>query len=147
MQDISGFGLIVGLVASVTFPAGITITQFSDDADPVDISSIQIADKAMGLNGDLLTWARAVPVPCTLNVIPNSDDDLNLSILAENNRVGRGKTSNRDVITITITYPDGSTVFLDPGVMTDAMFGKSIASAGRMKTKPYIFTFENITRA
>lgn len=147
MQDISGFGLIVGLVASVTFPAGITITQFSDDADPVDISSIQIADKAMGLNGDLLTWARAVPVPCTLNVIPNSNDDLNLSILAENNRVGRGKTSNRDVITITITYPDGSTVFLDPGVMTDAMFGKSIASAGRMKTKPYLFTFENITRA
>lgn len=147
MQNISGVGLTINLIASRTFPTGIQLTQFADDADPIDIQSIQIAEKAVGLNGDLLGWAKAVPVPCVLNIIPNSDDDTNLSILAENNRVGRGKVSTRDVITMTIMYPDGSTLLLDPGLITDAMFGKSVASAGRYKTKPYAFAFENMTRS
>lgn len=147
MDNISGFGLVVTLIASQTFPTGITLTQFSDDGDPLDLPSIQIADKGMGLNGDLVVWSKATPVPVTLNVIANTQDDVNLSIIAENNRVGRGKNSSRDVITMTIVYPDGSTVFLDPGLITDAMFGKSVASAGRYKTKAYAFTFENMTRA
>lgn len=147
MQDISGFGLIVTLIASNTYPVGIVITDFADDADPVDIASVQIADKAMGLNGDLIVWAKAVPVPCVLNVIPDSPADIALAILAENNRVGRGKQSARDAITMTVTYPDGTSIFLDPGIMTDAMFGKSVASAGRMKSKAYTFAFENMTQA
>lgn len=147
MQDISGFGLVVTLIASNTYPVGVVLTGFADDADPVDIASIQIADTAMGLNGDLVTWAKAVPVPCVLNVIPDSDTDQALAILAENNRVGRGKQSARDQITMTITYPDGTSIFLNPGIMTDAMFGKSIASAGRMKSKAYAFKFENMTQA
>lgn len=147
MQDISGFGLVVSLIASNTFPTGIVLTQFADDADPIDLASIKIADTGMGLNGDLITWAKAVAVPCVLAVVPGSTDDTNLSILAENNRVGRGKNGARDVITMTVRYPDGSTAFLDPGVITDAMFAKSVSSAGRMKSKPYAFAFENITRA
>lgn len=144
MQDISGFGLVVSLIASNTYPVGIVLTQFADDADPVDMTSIQIADKAMGLNGDLITWAKAVPVPCVLNVVPGSPDDIALSILAQNNRVGRGKQGARDVITMIIRYPNGLAVTLSPGAITDAMFGKSIASAGRMKSKNYTFAFENM---
>lgn len=147
MQDISGFGLVVSLIASNTFPAGIVLTQFADDSDPVDLASIQIADKAMGLNGDLITWAKATAVPCVLNIIAGTDDDRNLSILAENNRVGRGKLGSRDIITVTIRYPDGTTMTLNPGAITDAMFGKSVASAGRYKTKTYTFSFENLTRS
>jgi len=36
MNDISVFGIRVQLVASETFPAGISLTQFADDADPFD---------------------------------------------------------------------------------------------------------------
>lgn len=147
MADISGFGLVVNLIASETFPTGITLTQFADDADPVEMTSIQIADKAMGLNGDLITWNRAIPVPCVLSVIPGTDDDNNLAIIAENNRSGRGKIVTRDIISISIVYPDGTSLFLTQGTMTDSMFGKSIASAGRMKSKNYSFSFENMTRA
>lgn len=143
MQDISGFGLQINLVASSTFPAGIPLTQFADDSDPLDLTSIQIADKAMGLNGDLIVWAKANPLPCTLNVIAGSEDDLNLSVLAEANRVGKGKNSARDVITMTIVYPDGRTLTLNNGKITDSMFGNSVASAGRLKSKAYIFSFEN----
>lgn len=143
MSDISGFGLTVNIRASTTFPSGFNVTQFADDADPFDSPSQQLADVGMGLNGDLVTWSVAQPLAVTLNIIPNSDDDKNLAILAEANRVAKGKIPARDVITMTAIYPDGSTRTLSNGRLTDAMLGNSAASAGRLKTKPYVFKFEN----
>jgi len=145
--DISGFGLQVVLTASNTFPSGITITQFADDADPLDQSSIQIADKAMGLNGDLITWSRANPFTPVLNVIPNSEDDRNLAALFEANRPSRGKAPARDEITMSLIYPDGEQVLLSGGRITDGMPIPSVASAGRFKTKNYAFAFETMSRS
>lgn len=146
-NDVSGFGVRVRLVASVTFPAGITLSQFADDADPFDLPSIQVADKAMGVNGDLVTWSKANPILATLNLIPNSEDDRNMAVLLEANRVGRGKFSARDVITLTGIYPDGRSVTLSNGAITDGMPGQSIASAGRLKSKSYAFAFEGLSRS
>ena len=145
-QDISGFGLRIALKASNTFPAGIVLTQFADDADPIDMPSQQITDKAMGLNGDMVGWSKANPIIATLSVIPGTDDDRNLAVLAEANRVGKGKQSARDIITLTIVYPDGRTATLTQGLITDAILAQTIAQAGRMKTKPYAFAFENMQR-
>lgn len=143
VNDISGFGLGVTIVASNTFPSGAPITQFADDADPLDIPSINIADTAMGLNGDLLSWSKANPLPLEINVIPGSDDDILLGTIAEANRVGQGKTSAKDIITIAAVYPDGTFATFIKGKMTEAPFGKSVASSGRMKSKKYVFKFEN----
>lgn len=142
MQDISGFGIRVTIVGSVTFPQGFTVTQFADDGDPIDTPQQQIMDKAMGLNGDMVAWSKANPIMANVSVIPDTDDDRNLSALAEANRVGRGKTSARDIITMTVIYPDGSTNTLNNGKLTDAPLSTSIASAGRKKTKVYNFAFE-----
>lgn len=146
MEDISAFGLRVQVTASNTFPAGISISQFADDADPFDSPSLQIADKAMGINGDLITWSKANPIAVTLNVVPNSEDDRNLAVLYEANRIGKGKQSARDTVGITAVYPDGRTVSFTQGKITDGMPANSAASAGRLKTKPYVFTFENVNR-
>lgn len=146
-QEISGFGLRIRLVASETFGSGIDLTQFADDGDPFDIPSIQIRDKAMGLNGDLITWSKANPIGVTINLIPGSEDDKNVAALLEANRVGRGKSAVRDVITLTGIYPDGSSVSLTEGKITDGMPGNAVASAGRLKSKAYSFVFENLTRA
>jgi len=143
MADIEGFGLIVTLSASVTFPNGLTLTEFADDADPFDIPSQTIKATAMGLNGDLLAWSTATAIVVTINLIPRQADDINLAILAEANRVGKGKTGSRDVITLTGIYPDGNGIVLSNGVITDAIVGNSVASAGRFKSKPYVFAFEN----
>lgn len=141
-ENISGFGLSVQVLASRTFPAGFTVTQFADDADPFDSPSIQLADKGMGLNGDQVVWAKATPIAVTLNVIAGSEDDKNLAVLLEANRVARGKVGARDEITMIANYPDGSTLNLTPGIITDGMVGKSVASAGRYKSKAYAFSFE-----
>lgn len=147
MNDISGFGIKVNVVASKTFPTGFMVTQFADDADPLDIPSMQIADGALGLNGDAVKWSMGNLIPLTLNIIPNSADDRNLAILAEANRVARNKKSANDVITMTISYPDGRTCTLLGGYLSDAPFANSVASAGRLKTKAYAFKFENKVEA
>lgn len=144
MQDVSGFGLQIRLIASSTFPAGIALTAFADDADPLDMPDMTVAETGMGLNGDLLTWSKAAPAVVTLNLIPGSEDDVNLGVLLEANRVGRGKRSARDVITLTAIYPDGRTKTLSPGVITVGRAADSVASAGRKKSKPYTFAFENL---
>lgn len=143
MADISGYGIQVIIQASNTLPVGVPITQFGDDADPVDIEEIQVADKAMGLNGDLLTWSKPAPLNVTLNLVPNSPEDLLMAALLEANRVGKGKIGARDVITMTIMYPDGKPVIFANGAITDGQPAMAISSDGRMKTKPYSFSFEN----
>lgn len=145
--EIGGFGLVVTLRASSTFPAGVVIEQFADDADPFDFPDIQIADVAMGLNGDLLTWSKAIALPATLSVVPESDDDNNLAVLFAANRVGKSKQSARDRITLVGQYPSGIVVTLGNGKLTNGQISNSISSAGRMKSKQYKFAFENITVA
>lgn len=147
MQDISAFGIRVQVIASETFPAGISITQFADDADPFDAPSMQIRDKAMGVNGDLISWSKANPIPVTLNVVPGGDDDINLSVLFEANRVGKGKFGARDVISIVAIYPDGSVAAFSQGVITDGQPANSAQSSGRLKSKAYAFAFENVNRS
>jgi len=147
MPDISGFGLQAQIKASVSFPAGFTVTSYADDADALDVPSIQISDKAMGLNGDLIVWSKANPIVLTLNVIPDSEDDRNLATLLEANRVGKGKNSSRDQITMTVTLPSGKKTTYSAGYITDGPPGDSVASAGRLKTKAYAFAFENRVEA
>lgn len=149
MQDISATGISLLIKADKTFPNGFTVTQFADDADPFDLPSLEIAATAMNVNGELVTWSSPQPINPTLNVIPGSEDDSNLATLFEANRAASGKTVARDIITIVATYPDGSTVTLSNGKMTSGFPGKSIASAGRMKSKAYSFMFQDLalTRA
>ena len=142
-QDISGQGLEINITATGTFPLGFVVNQFADDADPLDIADIQLADTAMGLNGDLISWNNANPIPMVINVIPGSFDDTNLSILAEANRVGRNKISAKDTISASIVYPDGNICTLTGGRITNAPASDSVASAGRKKSKTYTFAFEN----
>lgn len=143
MGDISAFGTRLRVRASTTFPIGFDFTEFADDADGIDQPSTQVKDKAMGLNGDLLTWSTANPLLVTVNAIPGSEGDRNLSILLEANRVGKGKSSALDRITLTVIYPDGSTVTYNGGAITDGPPGRSTASSGRLKTNAYQFAFEN----
>ena len=144
-NDITGFGAAISLVASVTYPAGIAITLLADDVDVLDMASVKIADVAMGVNGDAVKWSRAITKPVTISVIPNSLDDINLAILAQNNNATQGQTNNRDILTLTVLYPDGTTITFSNGFLTDAPFGSSISSAGRLKSKTYAMQFQNVT--
>lgn len=141
--DISGNGLIVTLTASNTYPVGVSMTQFADDADPLDVPTLQIADGAMGVNGDLIRWTKANIIKLSLSVIPASLNDNILSILLEANRAGQGKISAKDIIQMILNFPQGNIVTLTDGFIIDGMPSNSVASAGRLKSKTYNFGFQN----
>lgn len=143
--DISGFGLQLQITASTTFPSGFTVSQFADDSDPFDLPEVTIGETAMGLNGDLVNWSKANPLMPKIAVVPGGEDDKNLSILFEANRVGKGKTSARDVITIVGSYPNGDTITFTEGKILTGPPGKAVASSGRFKSNAYGFAFENKT--
>jgi len=145
MSDISGFGMNIRLIAGITFPIGFGITEFADDTDPFDIPDIQMADKAMGLNGDLVVWSMPAPIEVSIAVVPDSDDDRNLALIADSNRIGKGKSPISDVITMTRSFPgtDEIPLTLTNGKMISAPAATSVAAAGRKKSKVYTFAFEN----
>lgn len=143
MEDVSGTGIEITVIAAPTFPTGIKVSAFADDADPLDSPELQIAEWGMGVNGDLVIWRTPKPIEVTLNVIPNTEEDKNLAILYDANRVSKGKASVKDVITLIAKYPDGTTKMLTNGAIVSGMPLNSIASSGKTKSKPYKFVFEN----
>lgn len=144
MHIVSATGLKMRLVASLTFPAGFDITQFADDADPLNSENLTIAETAAALNGDLVAWGKPNVIPLTVAVLPDTDEDRNLSILWNVNRIGKNKVAVQDVITLVVTYPNGDQKILSSGVMVSGPPLNSGSSEGRLKTKEYGFSFESI---
>jgi hypothetical protein len=147
MINISGFGLGAQVTASNTFPNGFNVTEWADDADPLDSPDLELADTGMGLNGDMVVWSRPMGIEISLNVIPTTESDTNLDVLAQANRVARGKRGARDTIGIVFTYPNGQIVTMSSGVMISGPMAPPVASAGRMKTHMYKFRFEQISKS
>lgn len=147
VQNVTGSGTRISLTASVTYPQGITLTQFADDTDPLAFESAAIAEAVMGANGDLISFSKYAVFPVTLGVIPGGDDDGNMAVLFDANRIGRNRTPAGDVLTMAVVYPDGRTITLSEGVITEADPGDTWQSAGRLKTKPYKMTFGALDRS
>ena len=143
MNDVSATGFSLQLRASVTFPSGFGITMFADDADPFDLPVVSAAEVASDINGNMISWSTPIPQQVTINVVPGSEEDQNLSILLEANIAKRGRRHAGDVITLVGTYADGSTTIGRNGKILSGSRGKSVASAGRLKTKVYTFAFQD----
>lgn len=143
MEDISGIGITVTLFASKTFPAGLTLSQFADDADPLDVPEVEILSEGMNVNGEMVTWLTPKPLPIDLNIIPNTGDAKNLDILFDANRPAYKKVAVRDVITLVVNYPDGKKKILNNGRPKTYSPAYAVASAGRLKSRHYQFVFEN----
>ncbi len=48
MQNISGYGILVNILASKTFPVGLLINQFADDSDPLDVPVYKLVIQPWG---------------------------------------------------------------------------------------------------
>ena len=143
MQDVSGTGLSILIIASNTYPNGVLCTAFADDSDPMDLPEVTITESGMGLNGDLITYSSPQPIPFSVSLIPGTPEDLALGFLFEANRVAKGKRSAKDTITAVVNYASGERVVLTRGKIVGGLPGKGVASDGRVKTPTYNFVFEN----
>lgn len=143
MNDVSATGLALVVQASKTFPTGIFITAFADDADPLDLPAVDIAQVGMDINGNLVSWSTPTPQTVTVNVLAGSEEDQNMSILLEANTAKKGRRHAGDIITMVASYGDGSTTTARNGRITNGSRGNSAASAGRLKSKQYTFVFQD----
>lgn len=146
MINISAFGLKALVKASNTFPSGFNISAFSDDADPLDNPDFVAADTNVALNGDMVVWSRPSGIEISFNVIPTSQDDVNLNVLLEANRVGKGKTGARDVCSVVASFPSGISVSYSKGAIVSGSLNPSVANSGRIKTRRYTFRFESVVQ-
>lgn len=142
-MDISASGVSARFVFDKTYPNGFTGNDWASDADPVDLPSQVIAAVEMNVNGQLVSWSSPTPLPLTINVIPGSPTDIDLSYAMEANRPAAGKRIALDMVTIVFTYPDGGTVTLSNGKLLQGAPGRSVATAGRFKAKQYQFAFQD----
>lgn len=143
MQDISAVGTSVFIQCIPTYPAGFTITELAGNVNPLDSAVTQIADKEMGVNGDLVVWSTANSIDVTIRPIVNSEADKNLQILFDVNRVAKNKVSAQDIVTMVINYPDGTIRTLVNGKLLSGNAVASVESSGRLGTREYQFAFEN----
>lgn len=142
-HDVSATGLRLDLRASNTFPSGFDIGRFADDADPFDLPAITAAEVAMDVNGNMVSWSTPQAQQITINVLPGSEEDENLNILLEANIAKRGRRHAGDLITLVATYHDGSTTIGRNGKILSGSRGKSASNNGRLKTKTYVFAFQD----
>lgn len=147
MADVSAIGLGVTIKASNTFPGGFQITEFSDDTDPVDLPAVDVAELGMDVNGNLVSWSSPTPQTVTISVLPGTEGDDNLQVLLQANRAAKGRTVARDVVTLVVTYGDGSTTTCREGRILNGPAAKSVASAGRLKSHTYTFGFQDFDHA
>lgn len=147
VNDISGFGSKINLQSVPTYPAGILITTASDDQDFFDSANQAVGEVAMGVNGDMVFWSKAIANPFSISVVPDSVDDKKLATLFALNKVGKGKVSAGDLVQVIVTYPNGDKVTLINGKLVEGPAMSSVASSGRKKSKQYMFKFENFVTA
>lgn len=141
--DISAMGIKATLIATPSYPLGITITHFADDGDSLNISDMTIMNSGMGVNGDMVVWRTAQPIPINLNVIPNTDECKDLENLFKLNMTQKNKVSSKDVITLMIEHPDGKIDVLTHGYITGGKPVQDYSANGRAKSRTFSFVFEN----
>ena len=143
MADVSFLGSKITVIAVPTFPQGIPIEEFPDDADPINFENIDLTKYAVGVNGDLISWDVANVIPCEINVIPNSEADKNLDILATACRPAKNKVAIKNDITLVVAEVNGKITTYTGGKIVNVPTGNSASSDSRIKTKTYTFVFQN----
>lgn len=141
--DISAMGIKATLIADKSYPLGITLTEFADDGDSLNVDDMNIMSYAMGVNGTMVVWRTAVPCPISINLIPGTDECKDMENLFKLNMTQKNKTSRADVLTLMIEHPDGKIDMLTKGYIIAGKPIQDYSSNGRAKTRTFRMVFEN----
>lgn len=147
MIDVSGFGTGITVVAIQSFPAGFNLSQFADDADPLQVEAVEPVGYEMLYDGSLFAFDKAAAIKLSVSVIPGSDDDINLKILLQARKGAVKLVPLPDVTTMAISYPDGGRVMLTNGTIISGPLADSIQTTGRKKGNQYTFAFGSFAGA
>lgn len=144
MHDVSATGVKIRVIASYTAPAGFEVKRFSDDNAPYEVPDVDIASTGMTINGELVVWSTPAGVQVNISVLPETDEDDNLSRVWTANRIGANKAAIHDIITIIITLPSGKVKMFTNGSIISGPPTTGATADARLSTKTYGFMFETV---
>lgn len=143
--DVSSIGVSVRLTASVTYPQGITLSQFPEDGDIGPTGSTAIGSHASGVNGHLIVWKTANGITVGVPLIPNTEDCAKMERLYAANAPAPNKFVAKDIITMVVTNPiTGIPTTYKGGWIEEGMAANQYGLDGRIKSKVFTMTFESV---
>lgn len=136
MLDVSFAG------ATVTV-AGIHITDFMDDANPVEFQDTEVSTVGVNCNGSMIRNAKPNAIMMSVTVIPGSASDFALYNLWRQYRVQGGWNGTWETpLNASVTTGNGRITrnFTD-GTMVSGPAGPSASGEGKMSGRTYTFAF------
>lgn len=145
IRDVS----FAGATINISGPTGsATITDFMDDANPVEFPDVEVSGVGVNLNGNMIRYAKPNVIMMSVTVIPFSDSDNALRSMWKAYRV-QGGVNNGDIwkspITATINCAHGD-ISLTNGTFVSGPGGPSSTGEGKMQGRTYTFAFVSTTR-
>lgn len=143
--------LDVSFAGSTITVAGRTISQFMDDANPVEFPDMEVTNIGMNFNGKMIRNAKAAACMMSLTVIPSSPDDVFLHGLLMKYHVQDGKNNAAQWETsLTASISVGGnrakkTWSFSGGTFVSGPGGPSASGDGKMQGRTYTFAFAKIT--
>lgn len=136
MKDVSFAG------SSVTIN-GHTITDFMDDANPVEFQDVEVSGVGVNCNGSMIRYAKPNVIMMSITVIPGSEDDNFLYDMWKEYRV-QGDYSSRweESLTASVDIANGAnSKSYSNGTMVSGPGGPSSNGEGKMTGRTYTFAF------
>lgn len=136
IQDVSFAG------SSVTV-AGITVTDFMDDANPVEFQDVEVSSVGVNCNGSMVRNAKPNVIMMSITVIPGSQSDTSLYNLWKKYRVqGNWNPQWEQGLTASVTIGSGrGSRSFSNGTMVSGPGGPSSNGEGKMTGRTYTFAF------
>lgn len=142
-MDVSALGFKILVQDSRVFPRGFTINRTADGADPFAFSTVTVGSVTSDANANIVYRTTPNPTEFTINLLPTSEEDKNMSLLFECHRPRPGVPKTGGEITITVIYNDGSSTTAIKCYFLTGDPKRSIQGDSRYKNKVYTFACED----
>ena len=85
-MDVSALGFKILVQDSKIFERGFPISRTADGTDPFGFNTVTLGEATVDANGHIVYAATPNPTEITLNLLTNSEEDNNMSLLFESHR-------------------------------------------------------------
>lgn len=138
----------VSFAGSIITVAGIKISNFMDDANPVEFPDVEVSGYGINCNGVMIRWAKPNAVIMSVTVIPGSMEDAKLYRLWNQYRVQDGNYNAQWGSSLDASISIGNTQMagkrsysFSGGTMISGPGGPTASSEGKMSGRTYTFAF------
>ena len=139
----------VSFAGSTIVIDGVTVKDFIDDANPLDLQDTEVANIEWSCNGRMIRTVKPSAVILSVTVIPNSPSDNGLRTIWKRAFANGGSISLTDAnkslsASIVVGNPRGGTFQFSGGTCLSGAAAVTANGQGKMGGNTYTFAFENV---